>query len=138
MTPKPQPSCEFTRVEKTLPPVDVDCSEWARTPGVRSSGQFIRVCQSLEPIEVNGIVPESVGLTLTLTLVERADAQEVLAKVTKLIDSLHEFAKSVGLTGLQWDKDQSKAFRGVIELVLVANNPVVASNGLRRLRVLVV
>lgn len=133
----PRSSGQAVRVCQGLPPVEMVKVERERPPGPRSAGQAIRVCQGMPPVEMVAVPHESVCLELTLTLAQAADAEQVFGKVVKWVEGLHAYEQSLGGAGVQWDRQRSAARPGTVQLVLVPNRPADAAQHLRSLGELV-
>jgi hypothetical protein len=137
-SPLPRSSDQLVRVCQTLPPIEVDCSDWVCETEPYTSTSLERVCQTLPPIEAEFFPPSDVFLELTFTLAANADANRILDKATKLFERVDEYEKSLGGAGITWDRERSNTQNGTLSLILMPNNPADAEQYLQTLATLVV
>src|SRR5437868_2721945 len=111
----PRSSGQAVRVCQTLPSVAMEGIQGDQVPGPRSSGQLVRRCQVVPPLETVAVGAEDFFLELTLTLTEEADANRVFGQVVQWVERLHAYERLLGGAGLQWDKDRSAVRRGTVQ-----------------------
>jgi hypothetical protein len=121
-----------------LPPIEVDCSDWARGPGTYTECDLARVCEALPPVDVEFVPLPAVFLELTCTLIPGADAGRVFANAVKLFKRVDEYDKSLGGSGVRWEPEHSHPKNGTLHLMLAPREPAGAEQRLPHLAALVV
>lgn len=95
--PNNRSSGKFVRLGKSIPTVDVDCSNWARSAGPRSRGKFVGVAQHLPPTDGDFVSSSPAWLELLLSFEENTQPARAIEHANRLIVAASRVAPELGL-----------------------------------------
>ena len=122
---------------KSLPPFEVDCSDWVGEipDGDWSTGQFVRDCRALPPVDWNFNVSTPAVLEIALTMEPHLKPEQAFLLAARLMAALDNAAPpEVGVT---YDPQRSRIDEGCVIIVLTVNVPSDAASSVEFFSVLV-
>lgn len=137
-TPGPRSSGKLVPRSRAHPAVRLEVTPVSPRAGKRSSGKLVpqgRAHPAVVLGPVNRVSPVVLELTFTLTV--GAGAEDMTAKIVRLIDTLNEFEKVLGGAGVTHAAGHPAAGPGTFVVVVVPNESAGAQDRLSQLATVV-